>query len=171
MPLLSVPRCMLIVALTASTAGAAPGAFVLDREGKRELVYAFASLPIAASSGRTHRLLPANTFLYRGRQVGDFVAFAFHVPTAGNYQVLVSTFDYKGRATVRADVDDQKLDTIDLYAPMAYLHPPRPVGRLRLDRGKHTVTLRVTGHHAKSSNYNIALDELRLRPSQRGDPQ
>ena len=151
----------------ASTAGAAPGdALVLEREGGRELVYAFASLPIAASSGRTHRLLPAHTFLYRGRQVGDFVSFAFRVPKAGDYQALVSTFDYKGRATVRAEVDDHRLDTIDMYAQRAYLHPPRPIGRLKLGRGKHTITFRVTGHHAKSSNYNVALDELRLRPTQ-----
>jgi len=137
---------------------------VLNTSRGRELVYAFAALPIAKSSGKTHRSLCINTFLYRARAVGDFVSFTFHVPKAGDYEVLVSTFDYHGRATVRAEVNGQERGMLDMYAQKAYLHPPRSIGRLKLDRGKHTITFRVTGRNAKSQNYNIALDELRLRP-------
>lgn len=156
---------------TATAVGAPSGTeaakpLVLKTSHGRELVYAFASLPIAKSSGKSHRSLGLNTFLYRARTVGDFVSFTFYVPEAGDYDVLVSTFDYNGRATVSVELDDQKLGTMDMYAEKAYLHPPRPVGRLKLGRGKHTITFRVTGRHAKSSNCNIALDELRLRPAQ-----
>jgi len=136
---------------------------VLKTKAGTELVYAFASLPITESSGKTHRLLPLNTILYRGREVGDFVTFRFSVPKSGRFDILVSTFDYHGRATVSVSMDGKSLGSLDLYAPYAYLHSPRRVGRMELKRGDHVVTLRVTGRNRKSKNFNVAVDELRLR--------
>jgi len=128
-----------------------------------ELAYAFASLPMTGSSGKTHRSLGLNTILYRAREEGDFVSFRFAVPEAGRYELSVSTFDYNGRATVCVSVDAAELGRLDMYAPKAYLHPPRRLGEMDLAGTEHTITVRVVGKNAKSANFNVALDELRLR--------
>jgi hypothetical protein len=100
---------------------------------------------------------------FRADSAGDAVVTEFDVPADGTYDlsaVMTKAPDY-GIATLA--IDGTTFGTpLDGYEPGRVAIAPPITGSLPLTKGKHRLTLTVTGKNPLASNYLAGLDLLKL---------
>ncbi len=100
--------------------------------------------------------------LFRSTKAGDTFTVggrSFVVPDGGAYDfsaVLTRAPDY---GTYQLAIDGREIGVpFDAYNPTAQKTEPLSFGKVRLQRGSHTLTLTVTGKNPAATNYYAGLD-------------
>ncbi len=94
------------------------------------------------------------------------------VKTAGTYAVSAAFTRAGDYGIVQLAVDGKPLGKpIDLYEPApAVLHTGDvPLGSATLDAGLHSLSIVLTGKNARSTNYLVGMDWIKLTPSAPGE--
>lgn len=100
-----------------------------------------------------------------GVSAAALILGAFDVPAGGSYDVsafLTKAPDY-GSYTLA--IDGKQVGAFDGYAPTVSRAGPVPLGGVGLRKGRHEITLTVTGKNPAASNYYAGLDVLTLARS------
>jgi hypothetical protein len=93
------------------------------------------------------------------------------VKTAGTYAVSAAFTRAGDYGTVQLALDGKPLGkAIDLYEPSpAVIHTGDvPLGTATLDAGPHTLSITLTGKNARSTNYLVGMDWIKLTPAPAG---
>lgn len=100
--------------------------------------------------------------LFRSTKAGDTFTVggrSFVVPDGGAYDfsaVLTRAPDY---GTYQLAIDGREIGVpFDAYNPTAQKTEPLSFGKVRLQKGSHTLTLTVTGKNPAATNYYAGLD-------------
>ena len=89
------------------------------------------------------------------------------VKAAGTYAVSAAFTRAGDYGIVKLELDGKPLSKdIDLYAPFpSVIHTGDvPLGTATLDAGSHTLSIILTGKNARSTNYLVGMDWLKLTP-------
>ena len=153
------------------------------KEGKK-------SVPAAATSGTTLRVEAENLprvsstapigpqgnccgvswsnggqLWFRAAKAGDTATMEFTVPNSGEYAlstVLTKARDY-GIVQLAIDGTDVGEAVNGYNSPAVIKTDPIDMGTVKLDAGKHRLTLTMTGKNAESTGYFAGVDVLYLR--------
>ena len=164
----------LVVALAAGEAQAqtAPSGEVLayEAESLQETKAATASL---RAQGNCCGISWSNNaqLLLRSTEVGDTFTVggrSFTVQSGGVYNfsaVLTRGPDY---GTYQLAIDGREIGgPFDAYNPTVQKTEPLDFGKVRLQKGSHTLTLTITGKNPAATNYYAGLDVLYFEPEGR----
>ena len=169
--LLALLTAALVLALAAGGAQAqtAPSgeALVYEAESLQETKAATASL---RAQGNCCGISWSNDaqLLFRSTEVGDTFTVggrSFTVQSGGAYNfsaVLTRGPDY---GTYQLAIDGREIGApFDAYNPTVQKTDPLPLGKVRLQKGSHTLTLTVVGKNPSATNYYAGLDVLYFEP-------
>lgn len=98
---------------------------------------------------------------------GASLTLEFSVPIGGRYSVDLFATLAPDFGTVRVAIDDGAFSTpIDLYAPRVLPTGAIELGRRRLGKGPHRLTISVAGKNSRSTGHKFGLDCLRLHAAE-----
>jgi hypothetical protein len=99
-------------------------------------------------------------------QVGNSITFTVNEPTAGTYDVKVSTKNFPSRGVGQLSVNGANLGkTMDQYTSNAGgIFQIYDLGNVSLSAGNSQFKFTVTGKDASSSSYSMAFDYIQLTP-------
>ncbi len=99
-----------------------------------------------------------------GTQVGNSITFTVNVPTAGSYDVKVSTKNFPSRGIGQLSVNGANLGpAMDQYVSNAAgVFQIYDLGTVALSAGNSQFKFTVTGKDAASSSYSLAFDYIQL---------
>jgi hypothetical protein len=161
----------------AADSGASADARLVDagsdaRDGSTAapVTFEMESLPVAGSSGDTHRIAydsgysgGAGTIL-EGNAAGDFVTYTVAVPQAGTYDVRVGIKRLDNRGIWQLSVDGvNRGPAVDGYAATASFTEV-DLGAVAISAGNRAFRFTLTGKNASSTSYWTSLDYVRLIP-------
>jgi hypothetical protein len=139
-------------------------------EGSSSGQYLAADIPVTGSPD-------ARTFAWSGfpngsgvivdaTQVGNSITFTVNEPTAGTYDVKVSTKNFPSRGVGQLSVNGANLGkTMDQYTSNAGgIFQIYDLGNVSLSAGNSQFKFTVTGKDASSSSYSMAFDYIQLTP-------
>ena len=163
--LLAFFTAALVLALAAGRAPAqtvpSDGTLVYEAESLQETKSATASLRAQGNCCGISWSDDAQ-LLFRSTEVGDTFTVggrSFTVPDGGSYDfsaVLTRGPDY---GTYQLAIDGREIGTpLDTYTPTVQRTEPLSFGKVRLQKGSHTLTLTVTGKNPAATNYYAGLD-------------
>ena len=136
---------------------------------KTEGVVEMGSLPIAESSGQESRVIRKGNLqgiFYRGKSVGDFVAFDITVPEADEYRVIGSFFQSPLYGIVQLFIDGKKQGApYDGYAKGVGYLERISLGTARLEAGTHRFRYEVAGKNPASEKHLVGIVTLQLCPT------
>ena len=101
---------------------------------------------------------------WTGQEAGAELRLEIPVPQEGEYQLETSLTRARDYAIVQLLIDDKELgravdcfvaDRVDTTGLLKF-------GPVKLTRGPHVLTLRVVGKNARSTNYMVGLDFVRI---------
>src|SRR5262245_57791228 len=96
----------------------------------------------------------------------------FEVEWADTYAVAAGIVKAANFGIVKFAIDGRPIgDAIDGYAAATARADAIPLGTLELSKGKHTVTMTVTGKNDAATDYRAGLDFLELDSEKAGTPQ
>ena len=164
---------LLISALAlAPTAARAPaqtapegGALLYEAESLQETKAATASL---RAQGNCCGIVWSNNaqLLFRSPEVGDTFTVggqSFAVPDGGSYDFSAFLTRAPDYGTYQLAIDGREVGVpFDGYNPTTQRVGPVGFGKVRLQKGTHTLTLTVVGKNPAATNYYAGLDVLRF---------
>ena len=163
--ILALAAATLALALSAAQAPAQPapssGALVYEAESLQETKAATASL---RAQGNCCGIVWSGDaqLLFRATEVGDTFTVggrSFAVPDAGSYDLSVVLTRAPDYGAYQIAIDGREVGTpFDAYNPTVEKVGPVSLGKVRLQRGTHTLTLTVVGKNPAATNYYAGLD-------------
>ena len=114
---------------------------------------------VTETSGKyLYHLANYDSLFYRADEEGDYAQVSVAIAEGGEYDLLVETLDYTGRATIQLSVDGQPVgEPIDLYKEGRPKRKETRVPALRLEKGDHALRFTVVGKHPNSEAYSVAI--------------
>lgn len=150
-------------------ASAAPSGGTLTYEAETLLEDEPATAPLRAQGNCCGIVWSGNAQLFfQSTKPGDTFTVAFNVPSGGSYDVsafLTRAPDY-GSYTLA--IDGKQVGVFDGYGPTVVRTGPVPLGGVGLRKGRHEITLTITGKNPAASNHYAGLDVFVLERSSRG---
>lgn len=141
-----------------------PGRFISAQDERKQagLVFDGPALvkSVSANSGKVLYLLSGyNALFYRADQPGDFVEVVVKVPQAAEYEPVIRTLRFSGRATVQTSLDGRPLGPpLDLYMGGGPQVAEAAAGKVALTAGEHRLRFEVVGKNPASAAYTFAID-------------
>ncbi|QIN80471.1 hypothetical protein GBA65_20305 [Rubrobacter marinus] len=100
---------------------------------------------------------------------GDTFTVAFDVPAGGSYDVSAYLTKARDYGSYTLAVDGKRLGGVfDGYSPTVTRTGPVPLGGVGLRKGRHEITLTVTGKNPAASNFYAGLDLFVFERSAKG---
>jgi hypothetical protein len=101
---------------------------------------------------------------FRSTKVGDTFTVSFHVPAGGSYNVSAFLTRAPDYGIHQLAIDGKEIgEPFDGYAPGVERVGPVAYGKVGLSKGRHELTLTITGKDPASSGYYAGIDVLELR--------
>src|SRR3954470_1800486 len=120
---------------------------------------------LASASGQAYQL-----FDNRGADLSR-LTLPFEVEWPDNYAVAAGIVKSANFGIVKFAIDGRPIGApIDGYAAATARPDAIPLGTLELSKGKHTVTMTVTGKNDAATDYRAGLDFLELNSEKAGTP-
>ena len=128
--------------------------------------YAFMQMSIVDSSGRSCSTFNnSRTLQYNATAVGDYINFAFNVPTANQYELDLQSFKASSYGKYGVYIDQQYIGEYDFYGVGGSSYQ-ESIGNMQLTAGDHQIKFICTGKNVNSSGYSAGLIELALLDQQ-----
>ncbi len=167
---LTITLLVELLARTGETAAAPPSGRALSYEAESLLENRPATAPLRAQGNCCGVVWSADAQLFfLSREPGDTFTVSFDVPAGGSYDVsafLTRAPDY-GSYTLAID-GKQLGGAFDGYGTAVTRIGPVPLGHVGLRKGRHEITLTVTGKNPAASAYYAGLDVFVLERSGKG---
>ncbi len=113
------------------------------------------------SDGWTNRVQIGKFYNHIAKQASkknESMSFTF----VGNYFNIISYKSYS-QGIFDVYVDDEKIDSVDLYVTGADTNFKEKVAETFLPYGEHTVLIKIAGKNAKSVGYSMYIDAVEIR--------
>lgn len=119
---------------------------------------------VAEIQGQSSDWAGGNHYFWHDAQEGATLKFDLQVPATGRYEVRARFTQSPDFGTVEAQMDEQKLGDVDLFAEKTQPAPEQTIGTVQLGAGNHTLTLKLTGKNPNATNTFIGVDYFKLVP-------
>ncbi|MDP9292561.1 MAG: Ig-like domain-containing protein [Verrucomicrobiota bacterium] len=135
------------------------------------LLYEAESLPVAGTSGDTHRILAESGFsagngtILDSDAVGDFVTYTVNVPEARTYNIRVAVKTYSTRGIFQLSANGVDVGSPQDTYGASVSFPELNLGNFAFPSpGNYAFKFRIVGKNAASTGYSESSDYIKLTP-------